>query len=176
MLVLDENERDLLSDLYDKHRHMMAGVAMNILKNHHLTEDAVQQAFVRIIEYLDKLEDVDSQRTKAYLVIVTKNIAIDICKKNRNTDISYDEFDIEIADSKNMEDDLLDQMGHDDVIGKIRALPANYREIMYMKYCENLSIKEIAALLSMNVSLVKKRLERGREKLADSLSVQMPAI
>ena len=52
--------------------------ANNILKDSHLAEDAVHNAFLRIINNLEKIEDINSHKTKGLIVIIVKNVSIDI--------------------------------------------------------------------------------------------------
>ena len=61
-------------------------VANDILKDNYLAEDAVHKAFLKLINHLDKIWETESQKTKSFIVIITKNIAIDMyrkCKKTR---------------------------------------------------------------------------------------------
>ena len=48
-------------------------------------------------------------------------------------------------------------------------LPARYREVMYLYYCEELPTKTIAHLMSRRESTVRTQLQTGREKLREIL-------
>jgi hypothetical protein len=51
-------------------------IANQILKDDYLSEDAVEQTFVKIIENLDNISDVDCHKTKSYIVIMVRNCSI----------------------------------------------------------------------------------------------------
>ncbi|MGL5259319.1 MAG: RNA polymerase sigma factor [Lachnospiraceae bacterium] len=52
-----------------------------ILKNQDSAEDAVHNAFLRVINHLEKINENDCHKTRAFLVVILKNIAIDIYRK-----------------------------------------------------------------------------------------------
>lgn len=61
----------------------MYRIARQITQNDAEAEDAVQQAFVRLLSALDAAPDPDSPRTRALLSIVTERSAIDLLRKRR---------------------------------------------------------------------------------------------
>ena len=51
-------------NIYEKYKYLMFSIAMNVLRNTYSAEDAVQEAFVKILGHLDKIDGLDSDRTK----------------------------------------------------------------------------------------------------------------
>ena len=62
-------------------------VSKAILKNNESAEDAVSEAFVRIIKNLDKINEDDRYKTRAFLVIIVRNVSIDILNKKQQYNI-----------------------------------------------------------------------------------------
>ena len=60
--------------LYIAYKQTMYYVANRILKDSYAAEDAVHQAFLRIINHLEKIDESDCRKTKAFLVVVTEHI------------------------------------------------------------------------------------------------------
>lgn len=58
--------------------YLMMKVAHDILNDSFLVEDAVHEAFIKIAHNMQNIHDVGSVETKRYLIIITKNAAIDI--------------------------------------------------------------------------------------------------
>ena len=56
-----------------------------------------------------------------------------------------------------------------DVVRAVMALPESLRSVIHLFYYEELSVKEIAALLHLSQAAVKTRLSRGRERLKEAL-------
>ena len=57
-------EKEKFEKLYEQYRKLMMAEANAILKSKHLAEDAVQEAFLRIIKSFDYVEEILSPRTK----------------------------------------------------------------------------------------------------------------
>lgn len=55
------------------------------------------------------------------------------------------------------------------LLAMVQALPAKYREVIFLRYYEGLEVREIAALLGRSPALVSTHLKRGKEKLRDML-------
>ena len=72
-----EEQKLKAEQLYIKYWHLMCHVAMEILQNSADAEDAVQQAFLYLLLHMDKLEDIDSPSTKAYVSLTAKHRVID---------------------------------------------------------------------------------------------------
>ena len=83
-LLDSEEEISKFELIYSTYKKQMYYTANNILKDSHLAEDAVHNAFLRIINNLEKIEDINSHKTKGLIVIIVKNVSIDIYRKNIN--------------------------------------------------------------------------------------------
>ena len=77
-LLDSEEEISKFELIYSTYKKQMYYTANNILKDSHLAEDAVHNAFLRIINNLEKIEDINSHKTKGLIVIIVKNVSIDI--------------------------------------------------------------------------------------------------
>lgn len=78
MTIHDPVQRTKLEEIYAKYRKVMFYTAKSILNDDFSAEDAVHKAFEKLFNYLDKIEDISSHKTKGFLVIVVRNIAIDL--------------------------------------------------------------------------------------------------
>lgn len=147
--------------VYNKYRYLMLHVANQILQNHHDAEDAVHQAFISIIENLDKISEVNSPKTRSYIVIITERKAIDLLRKIQkrqtlefNEDISGVEIPFEMDNP---------------IAATIAKLPSQYREVLLMRYHNGFSAKEIASILTMSDSGVRKLIARAKKALQELL-------
>ena len=65
LALLDtQEEQEKFREIYENYRHFMWYIAQQKLKDTHLAEDAVQEAFLALTRHLDKVEDAHSPRTK----------------------------------------------------------------------------------------------------------------
>ena len=63
---------------------MMQSLAYSILKDHQLSEDAVQEALIRLSQNKEKIGNINSRETKSYIYTVTKNEALRLAEKEIN--------------------------------------------------------------------------------------------
>lgn len=165
-LLDSEEEISKFELIYSTYKKQMYYTANNILKDSHLAEDAVHNAFLRIINNLEKIEDINSHKTKGLIVIIVKNVSIDIYRKNKKE-----------RDNTIFIDDLDDINGYDEInkseIGDleiaISKLPENYKQVFLLKFSHELTDNEISEILDIKPDNVRKRISRGREKLKNIL-------
>jgi len=158
-----------IEEIYEKHKNMMLHVAMGILHDQFLAEDAVHRAFLRIINSLDKLKSNSSAKTKSYLSIVVRNVSIDLYNNSKNLkEISLDEIIDKVAADFDVEDNYASKVEFELLADRINNLPEIYRDVFVLKYYHDYSIKEISAILDMSINAIKKRLERARKHLKDN--------
>ena len=88
-LLDTQAEKDLLETIYYEYRTRMKRLALNMLRNDEDAEDAVQQAFLRLINALNRIDDPYSDETKAFLMIVQKYACLDLLRTKKKQ-ITYD--------------------------------------------------------------------------------------
>ena len=139
----------------------MFSIAIDILRNSFSAEDAVQEAFMKILANMDKIDDLDSNRTKRLIITITKNTAIDIYRKqNRqwNQEVNYDNI-------INLEYSDLYMTDEEEKFSAIESLPDNYKEILLLKFASGFSNAEVADILGLSEVNVRKRISRARKLL-----------
>ena len=156
--------------MYHEYGQLMKYIACGILKDSPLAEDAVHEAFMKIIRYLDKFEEIDCHKTKAYIVKVIESVSKDMLKKEKSHLIldvdSVDEMELAAFDS-------FDHIDIEELSYKIESLPKNYRDILELKAYFNCSDKELAGMLGITPATARKRLERARNALAKRLNEEV---
>ncbi len=175
--VLDtQEEKDKFTEIYERYQHFCWYVANQQLGDAHLAEDAVQEAFLALTRHLHKVEDVDSPRTKKFLMTIVKSKAIDILRKRKGGEIPAEELKTDIPDSGR---DLLDQYitkeNYNYLISCILELDEAYRVVFECKYVHQMSDGEIAQLLNITPKLANVRFYRARKKLQEMLEKEVAA-
>lgn len=80
-IIEDEQSKSKPESLYTKYGKDMFRVAYRILNDYQLAQDAVQVAFIKLIDNIDKIDEVNSNKTRAFAVIVVRNISINIYRE-----------------------------------------------------------------------------------------------
>ena len=79
--------------LYEKYNRLMYVVAMRVLHHPQDAEDACLTSWEKVIKNLDKIDKIDCQKTKSFLVIIVERTAIDLYRKNQKKNQKVQEMD-----------------------------------------------------------------------------------
>ena len=160
MAMMDsESDRAKFKKIYLKYRHLMYTVACRIVRNRHDAEDAVHQAFVKIAEHIEEIEEPVCPKTRGYVVIIAENKAIDIYRrKQRHPVLNYEE------EAAGM---VIEYQGDNMLAACMAKLPARQREVILLKYRFGYSNEEVAGLMDTTVSNVLKTHQRAKQRLRE---------
>jgi RNA polymerase sigma-70 factor (ECF subfamily) len=166
MTIDNEKDRELATELYKQYSSTMLYIADNILHDIHLAEDAVSEAFIKIINNLDKININDCYRTRGFVVIIVRNTALDILRKHRRRkETMVDYYDDSIPYEEPDFENITVEEAYQKVIRCIGRLNKNYSDILYLKMEFDYSYNEIGYLLGITQGNVKTRLSRARKAL-----------
>ena len=169
-MIESSDDKSKFEQIYINYRQTMFYVANSILKDEHLAEDAVHQAFIKIIENLDKINEIKCPKTKGFIVIIVERTAIDIYRKRRRQyAIPFDEGIFGMEEMAAQADSSSEDARFNPIVAAIASLPINYSTVIKLKYSHGYADKEIAKILSISEENVRKRIARGKKKLAKIL-------
>lgn len=160
----DEQHIENLEKLYNDNRQQMYWVAFNILKDEHLAEDAVQEAFVRMIENLEKFEFISAKKQKALMSIIVKHIAIDMKRADKE---SVSEEQVQYAMDNKAMLKMPDNINMMHLKNCMEKLPDEYLSPLKLQVVYGYSEDEIGRMLGISKSLVGVRIFRARKKLKE---------
>ena len=128
LALLDtQEEQEKFREIYENYRHFMWYIAQQKLKDTHLAEDAVQEAFLALTRHLDKVEDAHSPRTKKFLATIVRSKAIDLIRKNNPQEELTDELP-EGKAGRDILDQLLVKENYNRLISCVLELDDSYRK------------------------------------------------
>lgn len=161
-----ENKRKFVI-LYEEYKFLMQKIAMDVLHDSYLAEDAVHNAFMKLAKHMGDIGATDSLSTKRYLITITKNAAIDIYRK-RNTQIHKEIYIDELGEEElpmvYMEVDI-----DNHILDVLKNLPVKYRDVFLLKYSAQLENREIAEICGIQEVTVRQRIVRGKALLEEIL-------
>lgn len=174
VLIDDEPSRLLFEEIYLLHRQTMVYAANRILHDQMMAEDATHDAFLRLMNHLDKISDPQCHKTRSFVVLIVRNIAIDYCRKlKRLAETSYEEFDFIFEDPDLDPAAVFEQMENREIYRqKVAKLRPIYAEVLTLKYSFEYADQEIAELLGITCETVRTRLRRARNQLKVEFEVE----
>jgi RNA polymerase sigma-70 factor (ECF subfamily) len=166
-MIETEEEKNKFELIYERYRKLMFYIANQILHDEDSAEDAVHDTFVKILENMDKIELVDSGKTKSFVAIMVQNHSINIYnRRKRFLNVPLEDYENILFDDILFKNVTENDLAESDMLGKaIMKLPVIYRDILTLKFVHELSNSEIAALLNISEAAVRKRIQRAKNKI-----------
>lgn len=136
-----------------------------IVQDKELAEDIFQETFVKVIVTIKQGGYTENGKFKAWIMRIAHNLVIDSFRQERSENtISNDEVEVDLFNNRDfceetIEDSLVRRQVLSDVRKLVKHLPDNQREVLEMRYYQDLSFKEIADLtgVSINTALGRMR-------------------
>lgn len=150
-----ENKNRYFEEIYDKYNKMVYKICFSYLRSHFDSEDILQDSFLDLFNSNKSFES--KEHEKYYLIRIVINNCKTHLKKNKKTILMTDD---ELSNIKSEEN--IDEVN---IIDIISILPPKYKEIIILKYSENLSYKEISIILKISEENARKRNERAIKML-----------
>lgn len=163
-------QEEALEALVDQYATTLYRVAFSVLRNQSDAEDAVQEAFLRVLRHRETFGEIRDHRV--WLIRIVWNIVLDRkrrAKTRPETDDIAELARVLPASGLTAEQRAAAAQHHASVMDCIEKLPAREREVMVLSAFEELSSVEIAAVLDVTESSVRSRLFRARNLLAELL-------
>ncbi len=168
-------DRAAFASLYDRHAHILFGVALRIIRVRHEAEDVLQDTFLQIWQ---RAGDFDEQRGRVlpWMALLARSRALDRVRSKAFRE-RPSAADVERAETASAEDPNLDLARAEEGATVRRALvdlTDAQRETLLLAYFEGLSQTEIASRLGKPLGTIKTHARAGLLRLRDSLAGAAP--
>jgi RNA polymerase sigma-70 factor (ECF subfamily) len=163
-------DEETLAALVSEYAGTLYRVSFSVLRNAADAEDAVQEAFLRVLRHRDTLDEVRDRRV--WLIRIVWNIVLDRkrrAKTRPETDDVAELARVLPAEGLSAEDRAAAAQHHAQVLACVETLPAKEREVLMLSAFEELTSVEIAQVLGITESSVRSRLFRARNLMAGLL-------
>lgn len=164
-------EEDALAALVTEYASTLYRVAFSVLRNPADAEDAVQEAFLRVLRHRGMLGEVRDRRV--WLIRIVWNIVLDRkrrAKTRPETDDVAELARVLPSNGLSAEQIAAAAQHHGHVLACMERLPAKEREVLLLSAFEELTSVEIATVLGITESSVRSRLFRARNLMAGLLN------
>ena len=163
-------EEETLAALVSQYSGTLYRVAFSVLRNAADAEDAVQEAFLRVLRHRQTLDEVRDRRV--WLIRIVWNIVLDRkrrLKTRPETDDVAELARVLPSDGLSAEQIASAAQHHAHVLACVERLPVKEREVLMLSAFEELNSVEIASVLEISESSVRSRLFRARNLMAGLL-------
>ncbi|PTX42108.1 RNA polymerase sigma-70 factor (ECF subfamily) [Christiangramia gaetbulicola] len=162
--------------LLDKYWNDVYGFQLKKTKNEYESEDITIQTFSKAFNKIESFDENYSFTT--WLIAISKNIHIDqVRKKNASirsrTSMQDEERVYEIADeTPGIEDKLIKEQNLEQLLADIKQLKPHYQQVINLRFFQEKSYKEIAAILDEPMNNIKVKLLRAKKLLAEIIELR----
>lgn len=162
---------NIISDLYEKYKDLLYWEAYKILGSKQLSEEIVQETFVKLIENISAIVGRTPVETKNFLCVISRNLAINLYnKKNKEKLLNIDEIIYNEAEGKNnFFEIVIDNENVLTIRQAVKELPSIYRDVLILEKIYGYSVIEISRLLNLTEANVRKRSQRARTILLKAI-------
>ena len=150
--------------LLTRHKSRVFAFIMSKIKNRDLSEDIFQDTFIKVINSLQKGKYNEEGKFLPWMMRIAHNLMIDYFRKGAKMrqvrpTAEFDIFDVLDDGNKNQEEEMIQTQVHADLKILIEQLPEEQKEVLKMRYFEDLSFKQISDLTgtSINTALGRMR-------------------
>jgi RNA polymerase sigma-70 factor (ECF subfamily) len=167
LAAIARGDEQALASLYDRFGRVAYGVALRILRDHALAQDAVQDAFLGVWRTAASF-DARRGNAQTWLLTLVHRRAVDVVRREarRRTEPLDDP---PIASRESTEEVASVREQRRAVQSALVQLPADQREALELSYYGGLTQTELAERLGIPLGTVKSRVFAGLAKLRDLL-------
>ena len=166
MLVARYSEGDnkAFDELLARYQSKIYNYILFTVRSQEVAEDLFQETFMKAIVTIQQGRYAADGRFGSWLTRIAHNLVIDTFRTERNENtISNDECEVDLLNDADLCDDNVEtQMVNDQTLADVRrlvdALPTNQREVVYMRYYQDLSFKEIAEITGVSINTALGRI------------------
>lgn len=160
-----QGNNQAFDELLNRHKERLYSYIYFIVRSRDVADDIFQETFVKAIVTLQQGRYSSDGKFSAWLTRIAHNLVIDQFRQERNENvISNDESEIDLFNNSaysegTIESRMVNIQVLKDVRRLVNSLPDNQREVIYMRYYQSLSFKDIAAItgVSINTALGRVR-------------------
>jgi len=171
---LRRRDPDVLDRLIEQYQQRLYRYLIFLTANAALADDLFQETWVRVLERGHQYNA--KNKFESWLFTIARNLVIDVSRRKKMASLddmggpeseqSYDPPDDRAQSALQM---LVSRENEQAVQLSLLKIPPYYREVLLLRFQEELPLEEIASVLATPVSTVKSRLYRGLEALKSAL-------
>jgi RNA polymerase sigma-70 factor (ECF subfamily) len=149
-------DTDSFAQLCQRYYPSLVAVARSVLLDVHLAEDAAQEALAEACSCLGSLRDPRS--FAPWLASICRNVAKDMIRDRRKERAANEAF---AARERRNDDGRGEQLAE-----AVEALPQHLREVLYLRYHNEMTYQQMSRVLGLSEQAVNGRLRRAKRRIA----------
>ena len=171
--LVARSDEEALAELYDRFGRVAYGMALRVLRDERLAEDAVQEGFLTAWRSADRFMP-ERAKASTWLLTLVHRRAVDLVRREDRRRADPLPQTAEPAPADSAEDDAWLRFERERVQAALRQLPDQQREALELAYYGGYSQSELAERLGQPVGTIKSRMFTGLARLRELLAEPGP--
>lgn len=154
-----------ISELIGRHKKRVTEYIRMMVKDRDVADDIFQETFIKVVRFIDEGRYTDNGKFLSWVLLIAHNQVIDYFRQNKQqnkvteSDAGFDILGTLKFSNDTVEDRIVSSQIESDVRKLIEYLPQEQKQVVMMRYYDDLSFKEIAELtqVSINTALGRMR-------------------
>ena len=164
-----EGERAAFDVLVKRHFDAVATYASKVLRDEDRALEVTQETFVRAFRYRESYRE-DAGSVRGWIFSIAANRIRDAARRRRDAPESLELAAEPVAASEDALLSFARGAVRETVLAALDDLPAEYKEVVLLKYIQDLTYEEVARTLGLTVGAARMRALRARDLLARRLA------
>ncbi|ODS74962.1 MAG: RNA polymerase subunit sigma-70 [Cytophagaceae bacterium SCN 52-12] len=156
--------------VFKRYFSYVKGVSLRYCSSYEEAEDVLNESFLKMFQNLHRYDP--NQPFKAWLRTIVINTAISYYRKNNKH--QKDRIALEDAPVPRFEDNVVEKLTGDEIIGLLQILKPVYRSVFMLHVVDGYNHREIAAILDINEATVRSHYMRARARLQHLIKQYYP--
>ncbi len=170
--LAQQGNQDAFAELVKRYEKQIFSMAYRLIGDYDEAADLAQEAFLRIYSQLKRYDP--EKKFFSWMYRVAQNTCLNALAKKPANIIPVERAEEYFSDdgkngASEPEQDYLNREIRRSIDQAIADLPDNYRDVVYLRYIEDMSYQQIADALDLPLSTVETRLFRGKKQLQQRL-------
>jgi RNA polymerase sigma-70 factor (ECF subfamily) len=167
--LVARSDGEALAELYDRFGRVAYGLALRVLRDERLAEDAVQEGFLAAWRNADRFMP-ERANAAAWLLTLVHRRAVDLVRREERRRADPLPASAETAPQDSAEQDAWLRFERERVQAALRKLPDQQREALELAYYGGFTQSELAERLGQPVGTIKSRMFAGLTRLRELLA------
>ncbi len=168
-IVDTADKNNLIDEMMRNFGEEILYLMYSYVKDKAIAEDLTQEVFVKCYKNLHTYKQHSKMKTWVWRIAI--NHCKDYLKSWYKRKVIPSEVEVALTPAREygVEDSVIRQEEDEELVIAVMDLPIHYREVIYLFYFEEMSIKEISSVTDQNSNTVKTRLKRAKQLLKEQL-------
>lgn len=169
-----KKDPDAFAELYDRYIEQIYRFVFFKLSDTHEAEDVTSEIFLKTWDYLTSPGSKTIDKFGSFIYQVARNKVVDVYRKRaKRRTYSFEEVP-DVAEEVTIDIRVVQTEQKDELLVAVKKMKQEYQEVVVLRYIDELSIKDMAAVMNKRQTAVRVTLHRAMKKLQKILEEKNP--